>query len=207
MVSSYTQLLEQRYGDKLDDTAREFIAFAVDGAGRMQAMIRDLLTYSRLGGKDDNVEPLDCGRMLEAAQAQLGSAIAETRATIIAGPLPKILGRRSDIIRLLQNLIGNAIKYRNGNVPRVEITARRQGNEWIFSIRDNGIGIEPEHRERIFRLFQRLHSRDKYPGNGIGLASAKKIVLQHGGRIWVESELGQGSTFFFTLPVAKPVTG
>jgi len=200
MVSSYTQLLARRYRDRLDDDAREFIGYAVDGVNRMQSLIADLLAFSRVGSRGGAFEPVELDRVLERALANLHTAIEEAGATVTAGPLPAVRADPVQLGQLFQNLVGNAVKFRGQAPPRVHLSAERRGGEWHFAVRDNGIGIEPEYVERIFVIFQRLHGRTEYPGTGIGLAICKKIVERHGGRIWVESAAGQGATFHFTLP-------
>ncbi|RLC93830.1 MAG: hypothetical protein DRI39_04605 [Chloroflexi bacterium] len=203
MVSSFLQLLARRYEGKLDEEADEFIRYAVDGARRMQGLINDLLTYSRVGTRGKPFEPTDCEEVLEQALANLHIAIEESGATVTHGPLPTVVADEGQLVQLLQNLVGNALKFRRDEPPRVHIGAEQAGDMWVFSVSDNGIGISPEYCDRIFILFQRLHSRDEYPGTGIGLAVCKKIVERHGGRIWVESEVGKGATFRFTLPSTK----
>jgi PAS domain S-box-containing protein len=199
MVSSYTQLLARRYKDRLDSDANEFIDYAVDGANRMQILINDLLVYSRVGRRGKELVPTDTGRVFDAACANLMGAIEESGAEVISDELPVVLGDQSQLAQLFQNLIGNAIKFRNEEPVRVHVGAERRDGEWLLSVRDNGIGIEPEYAEQIFVIFQRLHGKTEYSGTGIGLAVCKKIVERHGGRIWVESESGKGSTFYFTL--------
>jgi signal transduction histidine kinase len=201
MVSSYVQLLARRYKGRLDSDADDFITFAVDGANRMQALIRDLLAYSRVGTRGENFEPVDCDTVLDHTLANLQVAIEENGAKVTHGPLPTVLGDPSQLAQLFQNLIANALKFRGEDSPHVHMAAEKQANEWLFSVRDNGIGIEEQYGERIFEVFQRLHGRNKYPGTGIGLAICKKIVERHGGRIWVVSDPGGGSTFSFTLPL------
>ncbi|HEY7062060.1 MAG TPA: ATP-binding protein [Chloroflexota bacterium] len=203
MVASYTQLLARRYGDKLDDDAREFIDFAVDGARRMQALINDLLAYSRVGTRGAEFAPTDCNAVVDQVVADLGAAIEDERAVVTRGDLPTVLADATQLQQLLQNLIANAIKFHGERPPRVAVTAERRASEWLFSVRDNGIGIDPEYADRIFVIFQRLHSRAEYPGTGIGLAICKKIVERHGGRIWMESTPGEGTTFCFTLPMRE----
>jgi PAS domain S-box-containing protein len=203
MVASYTQLLARRYKDKLDGDAREFITFAVDGAIRMQKLINDLLMYSRVGTKGKPFEATDGESVFHAVISNLKIAIQESGAVVTHDPLPTVLGDTVQLIQLFQNLIGNAIKFRGKEPPEIHVGVGKKGDEWIFSVRDNGIGIDPQYFDRIFVIFQRLHTRDEYPGTGIGLAVGKKIVERHGGRIWVESEPGKGATFFFTMPVVK----
>ena len=211
MVTSYTQLIAKRYDDKLDSDAREFMHFAVDGATRMQKLIQGLLEYSRVGTKGKPFENVSCQQALDHALANLKIALEETGATVTHDPLPTFLGDPIQFTQLLQNLIGNALKFRGPNVPRIHIGAERRPRaeaatlggppyEWVLHIRDNGIGIEPQYFERIFVIFQRLHTQDQYPGTGIGLAICKKIVERHGGRIWLESKAGQGTTFHIALP-------
>ena len=203
MVSSYTQLLSRRYKGRLDASADEFIAFAVDGANRMQTLINDLLAYSRVGTRGKEFEPTDCNAAFDQAVANLKSAIDESGAVVTHGPLPTVMADRMQIGQLLQNLIGNAVKYHGAEPPRVDFSAEQKGKEWVFSVSDNGIGIDPQFADRIFVVFQRLHTREEYPGTGIGLAICKKIVERHGGRIWVKSQLGSGATFYFTLGAGR----
>jgi signal transduction histidine kinase len=201
MISSYLQLLERRYKGQLDDDADEFIDFAVDGASRMQTLINDLLTYSRVGTRGKPFEPTDTGKVLELALLNLRVAVEENGAKITHDDMPTLSVDATQMTQLLQNLIGNAIKFhKKDTLPEVHIGAERKNSSWILSVRDNGIGIDPSDFERIFMIFQRLHTRDEYDGTGIGLAVCRKIVERHGGRIWVESEPGQGSTFSFSLP-------
>jgi signal transduction histidine kinase/HAMP domain-containing protein len=200
-VASYTQLLKRRYKDKLDENANVFMQFAVDGAIRMQSLIDDLLMYSRIGGKEKLFEPTDFHLVLGQAITNLRVAIKENHANITDDDLPTVMADASHITQLFQNLIGNAIKFRSQETPHIHLFAELKGNEWLFSVRDNGIGIDPQYKEKIFKIFQRLHSIDAYPGTGIGLAICERIVERHGGKIWVESEVGKGSTFYFTIPV------
>ena len=200
MITSYTTLLAKRYKGKLDQDAEEFIGFAVDGAKRMQGLIQDLLTYSRVGSKAKEFTTVDCESVLSTALNSLALAIAESGAQIEHDPLPKVRGDAGQLGQLFQNLLGNAIKYRNGKAPEVHVSCARQAEQWVFSVTDNGIGIDPQYAEKVFAIFQRLHTRDEYEGSGIGLAVCKKIVERHGGKIWLESELGKGATFFFTVP-------
>jgi signal transduction histidine kinase len=199
MVTSYVQLLAKRYKGKLDSDADEFIGFAEDGAIRMWKLINDLLTYSRVGTHGKGLEPTDCEMALNQSLDNLKVAMEENGALVTHDPLPTVMADNPQLVQLFQNLIGNAIKFRGDEAPRVHVSASRNGNGWTFSVRDNGIGIAPEYAKRIFVIFQRLHSREKYAGTGIGLSICKKIVERHGGRIWVESELGKGTTFYFTL--------
>ncbi len=200
MVSSFTQLLARRYRGRLDDDADEFISYAVDGASRMQVLINDLLAYSRVGTRGNPPVPTPSDAALDRALDNLHATIEESGAEIIREPLPVVIGDQAQLVQLFQNLLSNAMKFRGDRVPKVQIRAEPAGKEWIFSIRDNGIGIDPQYAEQVFVIFQRLHTRVEYPGTGIGLAICKKIVERHGGRIWVESEPGKGTTFFFALP-------
>ena len=200
MVAGFTRLLERRYKDKLDQDAREFINFAVDGAVRMQKLIDDLLTYSRVGMHNIPFEPADCNRLLDQAITNLRVAIEESQAVITSSNLPTATCNGSQMVQLFQNLLSNAIKFRGAETPRIRIAAEHRDSEWLFSFRDNGIGIDPHYKDRIFQIFQRLHSRDEYEGTGIGLALCMKIVELHKGKIWMESEEGKGATFYFTLP-------
>jgi PAS domain S-box-containing protein len=200
MVTSYMQLLERRYKDKLDQDAKEFIDFAVDGAMRMHRLINDLLTYSRVGTRGKALAPTDTEDVFEQSLSNLQVAIEERRVQVTHDPLPKVMADDVQLGQLFQNLVGNAIKFNQQEVPRVHVSAIQCPGEWVFSVKDNGIGIDPEFKERIFLIFQRLHCKETYPGTGIGLAVCKKILERHGGRIWVESEIGKGATFYFTLP-------
>ena len=200
MVSSYTQLLAKRYKGKLDSKADEFIFYAADGAARMSGLINDLLSYSRLGTHGGEFEHTHCEDVLERVIANLEGAIEESGAAVTHDPLPALMADPSQLGQLLQNLVGNAIKYRNDRSPQVHIGVERKNADWQFSVRDNGIGIDPQYADRIFIIFQRLHTREEYPGTGIGLGICRKIVERHGGRIWVESQPGEGSTFHFTIP-------
>jgi PAS domain S-box-containing protein len=204
MVASYTQLLERRYAAKLDEDAREFISFAVDGVRRMRALIDDLLAYSRTGTRASEPGPTDVAAVLERVLQDLGPAIEESGARVTHDPLPTIPADAGQVGQLLQNLIANALKFRReGMPPRVHVGAYRDGATCVLTVRDNGIGIAPEFRDRIFVIFQRLHSRDEYPGTGIGLAICKKIVERHGGRIWVESTPGEGTAFHLSFPLEQ----
>jgi PAS domain S-box-containing protein len=201
MVASYTQLLAKRYRGRLDADADEFIAYAVDGCNRMQRLIEDLLTYSRAGTNGEALHEISSKNALDEALTNLRATIEESGAVVTHDWLPAITADDTQVAQVFQNLIGNAVKYRGAEVPQVHVSAKKDGhNEWIFSVRDNGLGIEPRYFERIFILFQRLHGRNEFKGTGIGLAICKKIVERAGGRIWVESQLKKGSTFYFSVP-------
>ncbi len=203
VVEGFVKLLAKRYKNKLDSNADEFIEYAIDGVKRMQVLIKDLLEYSQVTTKIKDFKPTDCSFVVGQAVANLQASIEESGAVVTHDALPTVMADASQLSRLFQNLIGNAIKFRSEEAPRVYVSAERKGNEWVFSVRDNGIGINPKDRERIFIIFQRLHSKTDYTGTGIGLAICKKIVEYHGGRIWMESEAGKGSTFYFTIPFVK----
>jgi signal transduction histidine kinase len=201
MVTAYTQLLGERYRGKLDANADKFIGYASEGAQRMQVLIQDLLAFSRVGRKEGALASVDCDAVMKEVLQTLGSVIQESGAVVTCADLPAIWADRTQIAQVFQNLIGNAIKFR-GQVPSaISVQAEKKEDLWQFSIADNGIGIAPEYAENIFVVFQRLHARTEYPGNGIGLAICKKIVERYGGKIWVESEAGSGSTFKFTIPL------
>lgn len=204
MVTSYVQLLEHRYGKQLDDDARDFISFAVDGAKRMKRLIDGLLEFSRIGTRGKELLPTRMEDVLHDSLANLEVLIQEKNATVTQGPLPRVLGDPVQLGQLLQNLLGNALKFCTDN-PKIHVSAEPGSapNEWTFSVRDTGIGIRPEHAEKIFQIYRRLHSRAHYEGTGIGLAVCRKIVERHGGKIWVDSEMGRGSTFRFTLQGAE----
>ncbi len=203
MVASYTQLLAEQYRGKLDERADKYIGYAVEGALRMQTLVQDLLAFSRSGGNGLDPKSTDCNGVVEEAMQNLHSAIEESGAVVSHEKLPVIAADRSQLLQVLQNLIGNAIKFRGAGPPAISVSAERQDGEWQFAVTDNGIGIAPEHQESIFVIFRRLHTRAEYVGNGIGLAICKRIVEHHGGRIWVESRPGQGSSFHFTLPITR----
>jgi PAS domain S-box-containing protein len=203
MVASYTQLLARRYKGRLDSDADEFIAYAVDGCNRMQELIQDLLSYSRVGANTDAMRQTSCEDALARAVKNLQATIEASKAIVEHDPLPVIDTDGTRLAQVFQNLIGNAIKYRGAELPQIHISARQAGREWIFSVRDNGMGIESQYFDRIFVIFQRLHGQKEYQGTGIGLAMCKKIVNRLGGRIWVESELAKGSTFYFALPAGE----
>ncbi len=199
MVASYTQLLEKRYKDRLDADANDFIGYAVDGAKRMQQLINDLLTYSRVGTRGKPLEPADCMTVFEAAVANLDVAIRESGAEVTSDPLPTVMADEGQLVQLFQNLIDNAVKFHGEEPPRVHVSAEQSGDEWVFSVRDNGIGIDSQYLDQAFKVFQRLHG-GKYRGTGIGLSIAKKIVERHGGRIWLESQPDKGTIVHFTIP-------
>ena len=204
MVASYTQLLSRRYKGKLDSDADEFIAFAVDGANRMQRLIQDLLMYSRVDKKGQKLLEISSDGALQKALFNLRGAIEQSGALVTQDPLPEVTADEIQLVQLFQNLIGNAIKYQGAGIPHIHVSATRNGApKWIFSVKDNGLGIDPQFFERIFGMFQRLHKRDEFEGTGMGLAICKKIVERHGGNISVESKPGLGSTFSFTLAALK----
>jgi PAS domain S-box-containing protein len=203
MVASYTQLLAKRYKGKLDSDADEFIGYTVDGAIRMQGLIEGLLAYSRIGMEAQPFEPTDCAAVLNEALENLSESVKESGALTTHDPLPTVMADRSQMTQLFQNLISNAIKFRGEQKPEIHISSKRSGDEWLFSVRDNGIGVAPQYQERIFFIFQRLHARKDYPGIGIGLALCKRIIERHRGRIWVESGIWKGATFYFTIPKQK----
>ena len=205
MVASYVQLLERRYKGKLDPEADEFIAYAVDGANRMRGLIDDLLTYSRVSRLGKPFEPTNLESTLDVALKNLKVSIAENGAVVTHDKLPVVMADGGQLVQLLQNLIGNAIKFHGKELPRVHVSAKSQEKDYLFSVKDNGIGIAPEYYDRLFKIFQRLHTREEYPGSGIGLAVCKRIVERHGGRIWIESQVGKGSTIYFTLNKQKGV--
>jgi signal transduction histidine kinase len=201
-VVSFCDLLSRRYGEQLDDRAREYIAFAVDGATRMQTLINDLLALSRVGRTTSEFVTVDVGHAFELAVANLDSFITQAGATVTSDPLPRVNGDLALLVALLQNLIGNAIKFNQSGAPEVRVSVARDGDYWQFAITDNGIGIEPRFAERIFVIFQRLHGRDLYDGTGIGLAMGKKIVEFHSGRIWLDTDYPSGTRIYWTIPIA-----
>ncbi len=200
MIGSYLQLLEKKYQGQLDDKADKYINFAVDGAARMQNIINDLLAFSRVTTRGKELEITNVESIFNQVLINLEVSIKENTAIITHDPLPKVMADDTQLTQVFQNLISNAIKFRGEDNPKIHIAAVRESNQWLFSVQDNGIGIDPKHKERIFEVFKRLHKRRDYPGTGIGLAICKKIIERHGGNIWVESELGHGSVFYFTLP-------
>ncbi len=200
MITGYTSLLSKRYKGKLDNNADEFIGFAVDGANRMRVLINDLLTYSRVGTQGNIFAPIECELVLGRTLMGMQVAIQESAAKVTHDALPKVIGDEVQLGQLFQNLIGNALKYSNAHGPVIHVGCCRRDRDWLLSVRDNGIGIDQRFAEKIFVIFQRLHDREQYPGTGIGLAICKRIIERHGGNIWVESEPGKGSIFYFNLP-------
>ncbi len=200
MVASYLELLQRRYKGRLDADADDFIHFAVDGALRMRSLMDGLLALSQVGTHGRPFQPTDCEAVVDKALNDLAVATAESGTIITRDPLPTIFGDAGQLEQLFQNLVSNAVKFRSEEEPRVHITAQRKRTEWLFSVRDNGIGIDSKYAERVFVVFQRLHAREERSGTGIGLAISKKIVERHGGRIWIESRPGEGATFYFTIP-------
>jgi signal transduction histidine kinase len=203
MVNGFVQLLQQRYKGKLDAQAEEYIQQAVAGTQRMHAMIEDLLAYSRVSSQNAAITPISSSKALEQAIANLQAAIKETGATVRSGVLPEIGFDHSQLVQVFQNLIGNALKFKGKDPLTIEVAAQKAEHEWFFSVKDNGIGIDPHYSEQIFEIFKRLHSKEKYPGSGIGLTICKRIVERHGGRIWVESSEGKGAAFYFTVPARE----
>lgn len=201
MITAYLQLLSERYSGQLDEVADEFIDYALDGATRMRQLIIDLLAYAKIGRNDLVLTPLSLEDVLQQALANLELRLQETQVTITHDPLPDVTAEKTQMVQLFQNLISNAIKFRNQTHPVIHIVARQESEHWVIQVRDNGIGIDPKMSKRVFTIFQRLHTRQQYPGTGIGLAICKKIVQTHGGTIWVKSEPGEGATFSFTLPI------
>jgi PAS domain S-box-containing protein len=205
MVASYTQLLAERYEDQLDEKAHKFIHYAVDGAARMQILIRDLLAFSRVETCAQEFKPVDSRSALDIAIANLKTIIDETGTLMTTGDLPNVQADESQLTLVFQNLISNGIKFcKPSTTPRIHVSAQRVEERWRFAVQDNGIGINSKYDKRVFVIFQRLHTRHEYPGTGIGLAMCKRIVHRHGGRIWFESSPGKGATFYFTLPSIKP---
>ena len=200
MVTGFLGLLERRLGSRIGEEERELFDFAKDGASRMQGMIEDLLAYSRVGTKGHPFESVESEKALALALANLETTIAEAEADVSHDSLPCVLGDEQQLIQLFQNLIGNAVKYGGDGPVRVHVGSEDEGADHVFSVQDNGIGIEPPAHDRIFQIFQRLHTREEFSGSGIGLSICQKIVERHGGRIWVESQPGKGSTFKFTIP-------
>jgi light-regulated signal transduction histidine kinase (bacteriophytochrome) len=205
MIASYLQLIERRYKGKLDKDADEFITFAVDGANRLQEMIIGLLAYSRVQTKGKPLEEVNSAEVLGYAVANLKLVIEESGALVTADTLPVIRADAGQLLQVFQNLIANAIKFRGKSAPLIHVSAEQTRAEWVFSIKDNGVGIEPEYKEKVFDMFRRLHGRE-YSGVGIGLSLCRRIIERHKGRIWLESEAGQGTTFNFTVPIKEDET-
>jgi len=203
MVAAYTQLLGERYKGKLDADGDKFIGYATEGATRMQVLIQDLLAFSRVGRNAGSGERIDCNAVMKDVMQTLSTNIQENGAVVTYGELPAVWGDRTQMAQVFQNLIGNGLKFRGSDPPAISLKAEKADQHWLFSVSDNGIGIAPEHADNIFVVFQRLHARTEYPGNGIGLAICKKIIERAGGKIWVESQAGSGSTFKFTMPIHK----
>ncbi|MDW5562911.1 MAG: ATP-binding protein [Methanomassiliicoccus sp.] len=201
MVTSYLGLLDKKFGSELNAQAKEYMSYAVDGAVRMKQLIDDLLQYSRVDSRPIEISEVDMSELAQKAADEIHVSITEAKATLVIGPLPTIHADRAQMMQVLTNLISNAIKFRDGKPPRVEVSAILHETENVFSVQDNGIGIDPKYAEKMFKMFSRLHTKEEYPGTGIGLAICKKIVERHGGRIWFESEPGKGTTFFFTIPL------
>ena len=209
MVSTYVQLFEKRFKGTvvIDEKADKYIAYAVEGAKRMQALIGGLLAYSRVGAGDYVTSRVDLNEALDAAQMNLSQELLETGAVITRDPLPTIIGEPTQLTQVFQNLLANASKFHRADVkPHIHVSATRRDTKWVISVKDNGIGIEPEFFDRIFVIFQRLHTRAEFPGTGIGLSICKKVVERHGGRIWIESKPGDGTSFCFTLPAMTEVS-
>lgn len=200
IVKGYLELFKARYHGKLDFEADDFIAYALEGTVRMERLIADLLLYARVGTEAGNIQSTDCEAVFDLALRNLGVNMDGQCGLVTHDPLPVVRAAEPQLVQVFQNLISNGIKFHGKERPSIHVSAKRKGGEWLFSVRDNGIGIDPKDAERIFAMFQRLHGVDQYPGTGIGLALCKKIVERHGGRIWVESRAGHGATFYFTLP-------
>lgn len=203
-VVSYTELLKQRYKERLDQDADGFIAFAVEGAHRMKELIGDLAAFAQVHAESRDFALTDCSVVLEQVLARLGPAIQQSQAVVLRDPLPTVLADGAQLARVFEELIDNALKFKGYEPPRIHVSAQKKEREWVFAVRDNGIGIETRDTERVFAIFKRLHSKEKYTGTGAGLAICARIVENHGGRLWVDSELGKGSTFFFTIAVQPP---
>jgi len=206
-IKSFSQILERGYKDKLDEEANECLDFIVTGAGRLETLINDLLAYSRVDTQGKAFVQVDTSEVLDQVVGDLRVDIEESRAEITRDALPVVVADASQMTQLFQNLISNAIKFQSQVPPKVHVAARKEDDGWIFSVKDNGIGIEAQHTERIFAMFQRLHTQDEYPGTGMGSAICKKIVERHGGDIWVKSEVGIGSTFYFSIPSQGETAG
>jgi light-regulated signal transduction histidine kinase (bacteriophytochrome) len=207
MVSSYVQLLAERYQDQLDEKAQKFIAYAVDGSVRMQQLIQDLLNFSRVNTRGGEFAPVDCNQLVRLVIVNLQTAIEEKHAVVTVDPLPTVNGDKTQIIQVLQNLLANAMKFcPAGETPVIHVSAIELDQFWQLSVQDNGIGIDEQYRDKIFVIFQRLHTREEYPGTGIGLAICKRIIERHGGEIWFKSAPGEGTTFYMTFPKSQVTT-
>lgn len=208
MVSLYSELLQQRFGGKLGPKGDEYIRFTVQGAARMENLLRDLRIYTQASTAEyKDGEEADASEVLNRALGNLEVAVKESGASIVSAALPIVPMHEFQLEQIFQNLIGNAIRYRSGSPPRIHVSTRLQDNEWVFSVQDNGIGIDPKFKEQIFGIFKRLHNASEYPGTGMGLAICQRIIERAGGRIWVQSEIGRGSTFSFTIPCREPASG
>ena len=205
-ISGFVQLLKLEYEGKFDEQAQDWIRRTVEAVAQMQTLIRDLLSYSRVEAHSGNLTRIAFLDIVNDARSLLESSIRDSGAQVTCGPLPEIMGNRSQLVQLVLNLIANGLTYRSDQLPQVHVSAERGEGEWAFSVRDNGIGIDPKYHEQIFEIFKRLHHQKDYPGTGIGLAICRRTVNRHGGRIWVESEPGHGSTFYFTIPAEKEQT-
>jgi len=203
MITSYLQLLDSRNRENLDQDSKDYIGYAIDGAESMKSLIRDILDYSRVNTQGKEFLPTDMDLVIGVVMRDLAETMEETYATVSYGPQPTVIADQTQMVQLLENLISNAIKFHGREHPTVEVSAIRKGNVWQFAVKDNGIGLDPKYKARIFEMFQRLHTREEYKGTGIGLAICKRIVERHGGQIWVESELGEGATFYFTIPIRQ----
>jgi light-regulated signal transduction histidine kinase (bacteriophytochrome) len=200
MVVNFTELLQRQYAGKMGEEADQFISYSVEGALRIEALLKALLSYWEVNGRDhDDFASVDCGAVLDRALVNLEAAIANSGAIITSDPLPTVTAEEIMLIQLFQNLISNSIKYRSAEIPRIHVSAQREGEGWLFAVQDNGMGIDPRDANRVFGVFKRLHGSE-IPGTGIGLALCKKVVERQGGKIWVESEAGRGATFRFTIP-------
>ncbi|MFW6112601.1 MAG: sensor histidine kinase [Chloroflexota bacterium] len=202
MVTNYTKLIEKRYRDKLDAEGEQFISYAVDGSRRMQQLLNGLLAYCRVSTHGEPFQPVDCDALLRSVVGMLDITVQEASARVTWSEMTQVVADESQLLQLFQNLIANAIKYRRDEPPYIHISVEERNNEWLFAFQDNGIGIEPQYQERVFHIFQRLHTKDKFDGTGVGLAVCRRIVERHGGQIWLESEPGRGTTFYFTISKA-----
>ena len=207
LVSRHARLMWERYGERLEEDGQRFLRHMLSNSERMQQMVDGVLEYFRAGKQPRPAELVDFSRVVDEAVANLGAVVDECAARVQHNVLPRVVANRSKMVQLFQNLIGNAIKFRGEETPRVVITAKERDADWLFAVKDNGIGVEPEDHGRLFGMFQRLHTSEEYPGTGIGLAMCKRIVERHGGRIWVSSTPGNGTTFYFTIPKSPQESG